>query len=56
MENKFELFLSEYEIDPDGSLADVLFEFYAEGYIAACDDYGVDYDEEEDYEEASEGS
>ena len=46
MESAFEEFLGEYELDVEGSLEDMLFEFFAEGFS-----YAVEDEDETDEEE-----
>jgi len=46
----FEDFLKDYELDADGSISDMLYEFFAEGFIRALEHF-----EEEEEEEGGEG-
>ena len=46
VEAAFEDFISEYEIDTSASIEDMLFEFFAEGFMLA-----LDRDEEEEGED-----
>jgi hypothetical protein len=48
LENSFDAFISEYELDPEGSLNDMLFELFAAGFEAAIDGIVGDDEEEED--------
>ena len=46
LENSFEAFITEYELDPEGSINDMLFELFAAGFEAAIE--GIIGDEEEE--------
>jgi hypothetical protein len=46
LENSFDAFITEYELDPEGSLNDMLFELFAAGFEAAIE--GIVGDEGED--------
>lgn len=50
LEDLFNDFMAEYELDPEGSINDMLFEFFAEGFVKALE--VVSEDEEGDSEEA----
>jgi len=50
-ENLFADFVNNYELDPEGSINDMLFEFFAEGFIAAlnmAEEYGENDGSEEE--------
>jgi hypothetical protein len=42
LENSFDAFISEYELDPEGSINDMLFELFVAGFEAAIE--GIDGD------------
>lgn len=48
----FDEFLSNYELDSEASIADMLYEFYAEGFIKALEVMNEEIDSEEAEEEA----
>ena len=51
VEDGFENFMADYELDPEGSLNDMLFELFVAGYEAALElleEAGEDDSEEED--------
>jgi hypothetical protein len=55
-ENLFADFVNNYELDPEGSINDMLFEFFAEGFIAAlnmAEEYGENDGSEEEEEDSS---
>lgn len=50
VEDTFETFLSDYELDPEGSLNDMLFELYVAGFEAALEAVGDDEGDTEEEE------
>ena len=52
IETTFEDFLGNYELDADGALSDMLYEFFAEGFTRALE--LLEDEEEEDGEEVAE--
>lgn len=51
MEDLFEDFVGEYELDPEGTINDMLYEFFSEGFLRGMEAMSDD-DEEEGSEEA----
>jgi hypothetical protein len=46
VEDNFEAFMESYELDPEGSIVDMLFELFAAGFDAAVEEIEEDDDDE----------
>jgi len=46
VENAFDEFISEYELDPEGSINDMFYELFLAGFEAAIEMMGNDEEEE----------
>jgi hypothetical protein len=51
LENSFDAFITEYELDPEGSINDMLFELFAAGFEAAIEGLVNEEEEEETTDE-----